>query len=521
MAARTERPQTAAIPALRLNGAAEVSSAGGARHGSAADVSYSDDDDFIDEEIEGSAGASSVQRESSEPAIPAAATAEYGEYISELMTSREPEADRAPARGRPPPDFPARPGSPQPPIQSPVPSPGRVRGKGGKGAQAALDEDRDASMGYPGTRERAARERAVLDEGPAARLGSSAPQLRARSDTELLRGQSESEEEEQGPQEHEGEPDQQQAQSYPSYSWRETLSRFPSLLRLYPLAASSEAALEDPASEQGGGQGGSNFGPVDALEGNEEYLNSHPGSSTQGLQQQVQPPPTTPQPAAQAHVQQTSPPRSAASGAASSTPRQPPSNVSEQMAAEWQAAQTMRPASAIGTSGPSVPCTPTRSVPAGPERVQATPRTAPPRGAWSRRPGALFGGTGSFDGTWTMSDDPREAWAEVEHARRVIEQRARDLDLREAALRRAEARNAGAERQLGELRRRLEDYSEELEEGMVALTAQQSAAREERRHAAELQARARRMYAMMRDTNGTSKMRDWERWSPPGAPGGT
>merc|ERR1712008_143135 len=73
--------------------------------------------------------------------------------------------------------------------------------------------------------------------------------------------------------------------------------------------------------------------------------------------------------------------------------------------------------------------------------------------------------------------------------------RERDVTQREVAVHRAEARSQASARQLAELRRRLDDYGEELEEGVAALTSQQNALREERRQTLELQARARRMCA--------------------------
>ncbi|CAE8602534.1 unnamed protein product, partial [Polarella glacialis] len=124
--------------------------------------------------------------------------------------------------------------------------------------------------------------------------------------------------------------------------------------------------------------------------------------------------------------------------------------------------------------------------------------------AHSQRPRFVGGGGGP-------SGSVEEAWAEAEHLRRTLEQREREIELREAAVRRAEVRNNAKTRQLSEMRRRLEDYSEELEEGVVALAAQQAALRDERRHATELQARARRMVAAAtREDNLPSKMRNWE-----------
>eukprot|EP00933_Yihiella_yeosuensis_P019207 TRINITY_DN15565_c0_g1_i2.p1 TRINITY_DN15565_c0_g1~~TRINITY_DN15565_c0_g1_i2.p1 ORF type:complete len:269 (-),score=67.96 TRINITY_DN15565_c0_g1_i2:50-856(-) len=256
--------------------------------------------------------------------------------------------------------------------------------------------------------------------------------------------------------------------------------------------------------------------PVDGLEGNEEYLNSHPaGSSSQQLQEEAAP-----------QTQQTTSPRQQPLSATAGALLQ--SEPSPEAVAAWQA-QALRPPP-IRVSGLSTPVTPTSAaaavgpaprMQAGPApRTQATPRSAPPRtSAWARP---------RYDGR--RDDKPldllrsevdlADAWAEVENARREVEQRERELDLREATVRRAEARNKATARQLSDMRLRLESYSEELEEGVLSLTAQQSSLREDRRHTADLQARARRrMYAAaaasaMREGAMQSKFRDWERWPP-------
>lgn len=110
----------------------------------------------------------------------------------------------------------------------------------------------------------------------------------------------------------------------------------------------------------------------------------------------------------------------------------------------------------------------------------------------------------------------RAAWAEVDLAQQRLVQREREVELREVAGRRAEARNRATARQLAELRRRLDDYGQELEEGVMALSAQQNALRDERRHTSELQARARRMCAAAPRDEFSSKVSDWDRrpWTP-------
>jgi len=150
--------------------------------------------------------------------------------------------------------------------------------------------------------------------------------------------------------------------------------------------------------------------------------------------------------------------------------------------------------------------------------MSATPKSAPARAAWANeaKPERIAAAWQDFSGELQCDAELALAWDEVEQARRLLEQRERELTLREAAVRRTETRNATHARQLDEMRHRLEDYSEELEDGMLALTAQQSALREERRRAADMQARARRIFAAAtRDEVSASKLmnRDWEKWS--------
>eukprot|EP00930_Biecheleria_cincta_P100472 TRINITY_DN92108_c0_g1_i1.p1 TRINITY_DN92108_c0_g1~~TRINITY_DN92108_c0_g1_i1.p1 ORF type:complete len:476 (+),score=93.88 TRINITY_DN92108_c0_g1_i1:32-1459(+) len=464
------------IPPLRLNaGSGEHDCTKRVPQGERPEVSGSySDDDFVDEEIE---------------------------CLAE-ETSGSLKAEDPPTRGRTPPNFPARPGSPLPPLQSPIASPDRMRNRNAKscvGNGQSESEDKlfgDVPMAASHVRS--------LEDTPGRRMAS-APELGGRAlDLEEASEVS-------GPMPgEENDPEQEQeAPAYPSYSWRGTLARFPSLLRLYPLAAASEAALDDPASEQGGGQG-SGLGPVDGLEGNEEYLNSHPGSAARGLDQ------PTPQ-----EVQQRLMPEltgaSPAAGAAPMTPRQPqPAMAGPEPSApvhviNWQS--TLRPASAGGTAGGALELpSPSRAA------MSASPKSAPARANWAGepKPERIAAAWQDFPGDMQGDSDLALAWDEVERARRLLEQRERELVLREAAVRRAETRNATHARQLDEMRHRLEDYSEELEEGMLALTAQQSALREERRRAADMQARARRMFAAAnRDEVSASKLmnRDWEKWS--------
>mmetsp|Transcript_103366 Transcript_103366/g.323141 ORF Transcript_103366/g.323141 Transcript_103366/m.323141 type:complete len:161 (+) Transcript_103366:1-483(+) len=156
--------------------------------------------------------------------------------------------------------------------------------------------------------------------------------------------------------------------------------------------------------------------------------------------------------------------------------------------------------------------------------AQATPRSASRGGGRSRQAAAgCHGGWRPGPAEAWPSADLDAAWAEIEQARRELVQREREVEQREVAVQRAEARNQAAAQQLSELRHRLDDYGEELEEGVAALAAQQKALREERRQTLELQARARRMCAAaVRDDAAVSKFRDWERrsWTPTPTMGG-
>lgn len=337
--------------------------------------------------------------------------------------------------------------------------------RGRSGFSSAMPPMRPGSQepmpptGPPGQEELEARPRVRPPQAPGVeRLGSSMPELRVSkdvSDDERHREGEDDREHSSGEEDTEGRQDQQELGSpaYPSYSWRETLSRFPSLLRLYPLAASSETHLDQPKAEQpedGTGSGSAAVG-IDELEGNEEYLNSIPSASSQVLGQRPEPRgPATPISMHSAHI---------------SHPGSPARSVQRGYAEQRR------------SQGPT---------PMSPLSSRASP--CPHKKRW-------------------VDPGTAAAWTEVEAARRDIEQRERDLELREAMVCRAEARNDATARQLGELRCRLDEYGLELEEGVLALTAQQEALREERRQTLELQVRARRFCSARDDP----KARIWPR----------
>mmetsp|Transcript_63196 Transcript_63196/g.137432 ORF Transcript_63196/g.137432 Transcript_63196/m.137432 type:complete len:436 (+) Transcript_63196:37-1344(+) len=107
--------------------------------------------------------------------------------------------------------------------------------------------------------------------------------------------------------------------------------------------------------------------------------------------------------------------------------------------------------------------------------------------------------------------DVAAAWAELERERQALALRERAVSQCEAAARRAEARNLAASQQLAELRQRLDEYGKELEEGVITLSLQQDALREERRQAAEMHAQARRLCAAaVREDALASKMAEWD-----------
>lgn len=316
----------------------------------------------------------------------------------------------------------------------------------------------DSAVGMSGARECPVRVRAPMEEAAGWRLGVSAPELGARPN--LL------DEESEGDPQVDGE-----VRGYPGFSWRETLCRFPGLLQLYPLAAASE----DPGSEAGA---------IDGLEGNEEYLNGHP-SSSQGLQ---------------AANGQVSPQRSANSVSA-----QTPRSGAEPAKEVLQVKASQQPREAPGHS----PCTPSTNHADGhADQVHSAPariRTQP-------EPLMSDDWLDGDDAVWSKLEIA-DAWAEVEQARLEVEQRERDLELREAALRCSEERHRGSVRKLAEMRRRLESYSDELEEAMAKVQAQQDLLREERRRSGELHARARQMLDATRK-NGAPRWREGERIVP-------
>lgn len=282
---------------------------------------------------------------------------------------------------------------------------------------------------------------------------------------------------------------------YPSYSWHETLSRFPALVRLYPLAASSDCVVDEDVhdGQENPTSPGVEFDPGTApFEGDEEYLNSEPtpaaGRAGAGAPGE---PGTATQPDGALWLPQAWDARLLENPSANAG--QPAHSVVADSEPVYDGRDSRIGGHDVATGSP--PCT-ARGV-----GLQATPRSATSRGTGLRG--------------W-----PEDASAEVEDARRRLDQRERLLAQREAAVRRAEERNRAAARQLSELRDRLDDYGEELEAGVVALTAQQDALEEDRRRTHELQARARRMCAA-RDEAEASKLRAWDRrsWVAPSGAG--
>lgn len=308
--------------------------------------------------------------------------------------------------------------------------------------------------------------------------------------------------------------------AHSSNSWHETLARYPSLMRLYPLAAASEGGVpegweEAEAAElQGSGGGGASpsrepsFAAVDGAEAEPAEAGPHAPLEQEptALRRDASlPRPATPDPM---HP-----------GRLSTTPRgEPPCADSVTRARSGRSA-------GCGHPGVSAPTTPHSHPHAGgwgmvqtPRSVGSTSRVGPrPRSARGGRAG--HGGapserlsSHSGSGCWSQNADIAAAWAEVEQARQSLAQREREVQLREAAVRRAEARNLATSSHLTELRQRLDEYGRELEEGVAALTAQQHSLREEQRQAELMQARARRMCAAaVRDDVVGSKVRDWER----------
>jgi len=329
--------------------------------------------------------------------------------------------------------------------------------------------------------------------------GASAPTLGARPD--YLADDAQSDRSEGMPPDDnaaadEGEPQgDMMALSYPSYSWHETLARFPSLLRLYPLAECNEGTMEDelfPAA----GENDARAEEDSATDANAR-TDAEPGGEQAAR---------GPEPQAGASAV----PEHAVGGDATELPQgQGPAELHEELRGTWHSG------TGLGTCTPP-PCTPVR-VSAG--QVHATPRSAPFRGASRSRQGYAASSHADWQPSHLTSEgwssgDLAAAWAEVHQVRHDLAQREREVAQREAAARRAEARNQAAARELDELRRRLDDYGEELENGVAALTAQQNVLREERRQTLELQARARRMCAAaVREDVVASKFREWDRRS--------
>jgi len=275
------------------------------------------------------------------------------------------------------------------------------------------------------------------------------------------------------------------ALSYPSYSWHETLARFPSLLRLYPLAECSEGAMEDELFHAG-----NNCEVPADVQPQTAYINEGAAGETAPLAE-VQ---TAPH-----HLEELPTPIAA---------------VHECTGAAMQAdsvAVAGHEAMWLGSCTPP-PCTPVRVG----QRAHVSPHGTR-QGHAGGHPGEWGDGGGhSIQEAWAPSE-LEAAWAEIEQAREELAQREQDVAQREVAVHRAEARNQASARQLAELRRRLDDYGEELEEGVASLTSQQNALREERKQTLELQARARRMCAAaIRDDVVASKFSQWSRrsWTP-------
>lgn len=220
-------------------------------------------------------------------------------------------------------------------------------------------------------------------------------------------------------------------------SWQDALARFPSLLRLYPLAAPSEAGLEEDGTVA-----------TESLAIEEDH-----------------PAPTATSPSANG-AQVTLVPSSA------SNPSSP--------AARWSR-QSFSPQSPRGARSP-------RSPRSGAEGGQRSPVSV-----GQGRAGTV---PDPPDEAWRASaSELAAAWAEVEDVRRGLADRERVVARREAAVRSGEARNHATARELGELRQRLEAYGEELEQGVVSLAAKEHAVREEWRRTSHLQARVQRMCA--------------------------
>jgi len=256
---------------------------------------------------------------------------------------------------------------------------------------------------------------------------------------------------------------------YHANSWHETLQQFPSLLRLYPLATFSEAEAPDELEELPAGE-------------KKEEADARAANGGDAEMEDL-----------------------SATGSAATAPR------SEALASPYARNGHKQPAWDFREPAPaegfqSAPRTPARGYP-GQQQQHKTPRSVPSQRGSRGQYDQWSGARGAPSEYYTPDVD---GWEQLERARWDIAQREKDVAQREAGVARAEARNEAASRQLAELRQRLEEYGRELEDGIAALTAQQSAVREERRQAAEMQVRARRMCAgAVRDEVVASRMRSW------------
>jgi len=279
----------------------------------------------------------------------------------------------------------------------------------------------------------------------------------------------------------------------PLESWRDTLAKYPSLLRLYPLAASAEGT-HDETEELTAFTGAEAAASTTALTENACDANGDERESRTELQ-------------------------NAAEGAgrapgAAETPRtSTPRGVTTQGGRGFDAESQDHPGDGRHNAPHPV------------SNGYSTPGSTTSAGSWRRRPpfGARHGEPHHFNGgeAWYPSD-AEPSWSDLQAMQWNLSQRERDVAQREAAVRRAEARNLATARQLSDLKRRLDEYGEELEEGVSALAAQQNALHEERRQTAEVQARARRLCAAaVRDEVLASKVREWDMppWTPTGMMG--
>jgi len=316
-----------------------------------------------------------------------------------------------------------------------------------------------------------------------ARIVGSAPDLRRRASEDSYGpggseggGQPESMEE---GQEHDDSGHRDGGLRYLSCSWRETLAHHPGLLERYPLAATSMAErspTSDDQQQQASGEETQQPEHVYAQwEGNEnhEYLNGRPSRRNSA---------TLPQEAeAEGHRTAVSPTGSSMASAGA----------------------VGRPMPDAATAAPHAP----HSAPAKGWHI-GTPHSAPPGGGYDQpcasahRPPrdaawAVYGGASGDRGRHQRwPSDVEAAWAEIDEAHSRLSIREREVEQREAAVKRAEARNRATARQLAELRRRLDEYGQELEDGAASLMAQQHALREERwQQKADLRARVHRGFA--------------------------